>query len=272
MRRVKVLEAALDVALFVRRRDGHRLTTSGMKLLELAREAEHLFDTVPNIVGVPNAESQGRVRIATTEVGANWMLLPQVASFQAKHPGITLEIDASPRALDLLEDTETLALRFVRPQAGPHLMKRLGSVPYGIYAAPNLIEPSGKTKDSNPAASASYIGWAGPFAQIGIARWLRAAFNGASPSLALTTLHGHIEAARQGLGATALPLFIGRQLTDLVEVPGGRPEFSLDAWLVVPVQVSRIARMRAASQFIEQAVRSTLRPGRPPRRPIPKPA
>src|SRR5438105_7868259 len=100
MRRVKSLEAALDVALFVRRRDGHRLTPAGTKLFELGREAEQVFGGVPAAVGSPNAKDQGDVRIATTEVGANWMLLPQVAGFRTRYPDITLEIDASPRALD----------------------------------------------------------------------------------------------------------------------------------------------------------------------------
>lgn len=267
MRRVRSLEATLDTALFVRRRDGHRLTPTGHKLLALAREAEHVFDNVPDAIGVSNTKDQGHVRIATTEVGANWMLLPHVASFRAKHPGITLEIDASPHALDLLEDNETLALRFLRPQSGPHKIKRLGTVSYSIYSAKRLPPRTEKTGTTNTDRSLDYIGWSGPFSEIGIARWLRTAFKGAAPVLALTTMQGHIGAARQGIGATALPVFVGRRLHDLHEVQGDRPAFSLDAWLVVPSQISTVARIRTTAQFIEHAVRQSLDLGKPPATP-----
>lgn len=262
MRRVKALEAALDVALFVRRRDGHRLTPDGTKLLALAGEAEHVFETVSAAIGTTNATDHGHVRIATTEVGANWLLLPHVAAFREQHPGITLEVDASPRALDLLEDTETLALRFARPRAGPHVIKRLGIVPFGLYASPEWLRNRTPKGTALSVDELPYIGWAGPFAQISLARWLRSTFAGRSPALAVTTLQGHVLAAQSGIGVTALPAFIGRQLPDLIRIPVEQGELSLEAWLVVPAQTSKIARIRIATRFIEGAVRRELGHGK----------
>ena len=258
MRRVRVLEATLGVALFVRRRDGHRLTVAGAKLLSLAQDARDIIDGVPAAIGISDASGQGNVRIATTELGANWLLLPHIAEFRNAHPGITLEIDASPRSQDLLEDTETLALRFVRPKAGSHVIKKLGALPFAIYLAPKLLSAVESPEAREGGDGLPYIGWDGPFAEISVAKWLRSSFGGRPPVLSLTTLHGHIEAARLGIGATALPILIGGQFPDLVQAKEIESSFSLDIWLVVPAQIRKIARVRVVTKFVERAVRKTL--------------
>jgi DNA-binding transcriptional LysR family regulator len=254
MRRVKSLEHRLGATLFIRRRDGHRLTAAGNRLIGIAEDARQLLAGVGGAVGGNDAEGLGRVRIATTEVGANWLLLSHLAGFCAEHPGLTLEIDASPQALDLLEGGETIALRFRRPETGDYAIKRLGSMRYALYGSRSL-EAGGK--------SMPYVGWAGPFAEIGLSRWLRSVFAGHMPSLHLTTLHGHVVAARAGIGAVGLPVCVGRQFQDLVEIPHTGPEFALEAWLVVPSQIRGIARVKAVARFVEQAVRRSLSPDGP---------
>src|SRR4051812_28559948 len=97
MRRVRALEAALGTTLFVRRRDGHRLTEAGADLAATAREAEDLLSVVGRSTD-RDRRIEGRVRIATTEVGANWILLPALPSFLGRTPGLSVEIDADPDA------------------------------------------------------------------------------------------------------------------------------------------------------------------------------
>jgi DNA-binding transcriptional LysR family regulator len=190
MRRVRALEHKLDATLFVRRRNGHTLTPAGAALLAVVREADEVLGRVSTVVQTAHSRQQGRVRIATTEVGANWMLLPGLTAFVSQHPQIRLEIDASPQAQDLLVDAETLALRFHRPEAGDYVVQRLGSLPYSIYGRRDLLAAS--------PVNTRYIGWAGPFEDIGVSRWMRQVFAPHPPRLSLTTLHGHIGAARTG--------------------------------------------------------------------------
>jgi DNA-binding transcriptional LysR family regulator len=256
-RRVRSLESALDATLFVRRRDGHQLTPAGRHLMTLAGEAAHVLDGVSAAVGGVDTRKQGRVRIATTEVGINWMLLPGLAKFAARCPEIHLEIDASPQALDLMVDSETLALRFQRPAAGDYVVQKLGSVPYAVYGVPSLMafdDSAQLTKGS----SVRYVGWTGPFGEIALARWLRSVFAPQAPCLSLTTLDGHIGAARAGVGLVGLPIFVGRQFDDLQQLTGMNPVFSLDAWLVVPSQTHRAGRIRTVADFVRASVRECL--------------
>ena len=257
MRRVKALERSLGTTLFVRRRDGHRLSPAGTRLFALAQDAEQVLGDVGRAVGDDDASPLGHVRIATTEVGANWILLPRLAQFRAQHPDIRLEIDASPQALDLLQDTETIALRFRRPEAGSYVVKRVGSLPHALYATKHLLKASAKSPASNVLQDLPYIGWAGPFAEIGLARWLRKICDGRLPIVALTTMQGHVDLGRAGVGVVCLPDFIAQQFHELVRLDGAG-EYVLEAWLVVPAQIRQVARIKAAAGFVGSAAKAVV--------------
>jgi len=242
MRRVRALEAALGTTLFVRRRDGHRLTEAGADLAATAREAEDLLSVVGRSTD-RDRRIEGRVRIATTEVGANWILLPALPSFLGRTPGLSVEIDADPDAADLLEDGVSMALRFHRPQSGAYAVKRLGAMPVALYAAPTVAAIA----EAHGLSGLSPIGWAGGFAEIGLARWLRSLFT-KEPAVRLTTMQGQLTAAKLGLGVAALPVIVGQSEPRLTMVRSAQ-SFALEAWLVLPNQTRRHARTRVAAAY-----------------------
>ena len=195
LRRVRSLELALGLTLFVRRRDGHQLTPEGRTVQPMTREVGLVLRGLDGLSG-RNRQGSGRVRVATTELGANWILLPSVPAFQQRWPDIALDIDAAPADVDLLEDAETIALRFHRPRAGNYVAKRIGSLRFSLYGLQPDLPP---------------LGWSGPFADILLARWLREAFSDRTPQLFLTTVQGHLDAVRAGLGVSMLPDMIARR-------------------------------------------------------------
>jgi DNA-binding transcriptional LysR family regulator len=259
MRRVKALEGVLGVTLFVRRRDGHRLTVAGKELYALANRVEMTFDGVAGVIGNADKGNKGHARIATTEIGANWLLLPHIGEFRKDYPDINLEIDTGPNALDLLEDSETLALRFRRPDEGAHLAKLLGKMEFAAYANAKLARSIHATSGDIDRAGLPYVGWAGPFSSIGLSRWLTEVFDGQSPSLSLTTLQGQIIAGQQGAGVVGLPKVVGRSIQELVEAPVNTKPFSLEIWLVIPAQVRKISRISAVARFVESAVKRSIK-------------
>jgi DNA-binding transcriptional LysR family regulator len=243
LRRVKALETALGTMLFLRRREGHQLTAEGAELLRSTREAELLIDEGTRRVAARDRVPGGRVRVATTELAANWILLPALPAFVARNPDIAVEIDASPEALRLTDDAETIALRFHRPARGPLRIRKVGVIGFSLYRAAS----------DDADTPARYLGWAGTFAEIGLARWLRGCHEGPA-ALSLTTLDGHLRAVRAGLGISALPDFIARHDPTLVPVPTASAPFVLEAWLVVPEQIAAQAKVRSVAKLIETAV------------------
>lgn len=255
MRRVKSLEASLGTTLFVRKKTGHTLTSAGVMLMRIAGEAQDVLEAVA-VVARLDQKNQGIVRIVTTEIGANWILLPQLAAFTHKHPGITLEIDASPHIADLMEDAHTLALRFRKPARGDYVMKKVGVIPFGLFACADLVACSEKEKDWS--TTLPYVGWSGSFSDIGPAGWLHQIFRQRPPRLALTTMQGHINAAHSGIGVIGLPQFIGLKDDKLRPIVMPHESFALEAWLVMPAQSKHITKIRSTASFIEKAAKVAL--------------
>jgi hypothetical protein len=108
------------------------------------------------------------------------------------------------------------------------------------------LNPAGTEKGQQN----NFIGWAGEFEDISLSRWLRRVHNGSDPTLALTTFEGHLKAAKQGLGAAGLPVFVGSIDPDLKRIDVGGELFVLEAWTVMPNQIAATTRIRKASQVV----------------------
>lgn len=238
MRRVRSLEQALGLDLFVRRPDGHRLTTAGADLLARAREGGAILDDALREI-TAQASGPRPVRIATTEVVANWVMLPHLATLD-KWPA--LAIDASPDERDLLDGQATLAIRFRRPVRGPYRIRTLGIIRMALYAAHGFED-----------AAPGYIGWTGEFENIGLSRWLRTCFADAAPTLALTTIEAHRAACVAGMGIAGLPIFVADPDPRLKRVTTDTPPLDLTAWLTIPEPLAHRREIRGAARLIQDA-------------------
>ena len=95
-RRVHLLEKHLDVPLFDRPRRGVRLNRRGQAYL---KEVQRILAEVH---GVSERQRRWprRVRIISVEAVAEKWLVPRLATFQAGHPGIAIEIETNHRGID----------------------------------------------------------------------------------------------------------------------------------------------------------------------------
>jgi DNA-binding transcriptional LysR family regulator len=239
MRRVRALETSLGADLFVRRHDGHRLTAIGAELLHDAREGGELIAAALQRAASSSAELNV-VRIATTEIVANWILLPYLAQVPTAP---RIEIDASPAERSLLDEEATIAIRFRRPTNGPFRIRKLATIDIALYASADDM----KVEDS------SYIGWAGDFEHISLARWVRRCFADAPARLALTSIEGHRSAAVAGLGIAALPRFLADRDTRLRPIRTDEEPLKLTAWLTLPEALRQKREVRAAVKLIDAA-------------------
>jgi DNA-binding transcriptional LysR family regulator len=114
-RQIAALEAQLGRTLFERRTRALELTAAGERLYAAARQALLAIDrTVDEIRG---DVASPRVTVTTYASFASLWLVPRLAEFQRKHPGIDLRIDASDRMVDLETDDVDVAVRWLRPGA-----------------------------------------------------------------------------------------------------------------------------------------------------------
>ena len=108
-RRIALLEERLGERLMLRTTRRLTLTDFGEQLLEHARQVAVEVDAARALAEHRQARPSGRLRVSMPSDFANLLLADMVAAFIALHPEVTLELDLSPRRVDLLGESFDIA-------------------------------------------------------------------------------------------------------------------------------------------------------------------
>lgn len=139
-RRIAALEAHFGERLLHRSSRKLALTDLGLNLLDHARGLAAGLEEVQALAQHRQAAPTGRLRVSLpSDIGG--MVLPaMLARFAQSHPGITLEVDVSPRRVDLISENFDLALRFgPLPDDSQLAMRTLADMPAALYASPEYL-------------------------------------------------------------------------------------------------------------------------------------
>jgi len=139
-KRLQRLEAVLGVRLVDRTTRSVRLTQDGKRMLVHCRHTLEALDRVEDSV-LRGAE--GVVRIAAAVAFAQRQIAPRLPEFLESYPDISIEIAASNRVIDLVEDGIDVAFRQGTPLAAhPTVRARLpdGHV---LVASPDYLRRAG---------------------------------------------------------------------------------------------------------------------------------
>lgn len=157
-RRLAALEQRLGERVLLRTTRRQTLTEFGRELLEHARQVAQEVDAVAALSERRQAAPSGRLRVSMPSDVANLLLTESLAAFAALYPGITLEIDLSPRRVDLLGEGFDLALR-MGPLADDGLLaaRRLKDLSAGLYASPQYLAEHGQPTHPQELAQHSTV-------------------------------------------------------------------------------------------------------------------
>ncbi|HOW62585.1 MAG TPA: LysR family transcriptional regulator, partial [Candidatus Contendobacter sp.] len=108
-RRIALLEERLGERLMLRTTRRLTLTDFGEQLLEHARQVAVEVDAARALAEHRQARPSGRLRVSMPSDFANLLLADMVAAFITLHPEVTLELDLSPRRVDLLGESFDIA-------------------------------------------------------------------------------------------------------------------------------------------------------------------
>lgn len=146
-RRVSELEQRVGERLLLRTTRRQTLTEFGAQLLEHARQVVAEVDAVQALSEYRQSAPGGRLRVSMPSDFANLLLVEALAAFVELHPGIQLELDLSPRRVDLLGEGFDLAIR-VGELASDSLLaaRRLSELSTGLYASPRYLADYGNPR------------------------------------------------------------------------------------------------------------------------------
>src|SRR3954447_16362980 len=138
-RRVAALERELGAKLFERTPDGLVLTAAGEAMRAAGEEMEQAaLRGEQRVVGTDRAAS-GLVRVATTEMLGRTVVLPAIRKLRETHPQIRVELNTGVARLDLARREADIALRYVRPESGALVSRRIVRVAFTAYASPEYL-------------------------------------------------------------------------------------------------------------------------------------
>ncbi|MDB5838243.1 MAG: LysR family transcriptional regulator [Herminiimonas sp.] len=143
-RRVAALESQLGERLLLRTTRKLTVTDFGHSILEHARQVATEVAAAASLAQHRQVEPSGRLRVSMPADFANLMLATLLVDFIARYPAISLELDLSPRRVDLIGENFDLAVRMGDLANDATLAaRRIAVFSAGLYASPVYLEGRG---------------------------------------------------------------------------------------------------------------------------------
>ncbi len=148
-RHVRALEAEFRTPLFERTGRGVELTEAGQTLaLELTKGFD-LIASAASRFARPSRRKR-RLRVTSDPSFAALWLVPRLGTFTARHPGIELIVDASPRLVDFTKEDVDIGIRWGGGTWTGVASKKLADAELTLVCSPKFLR-------DNPMSSPSDI-------------------------------------------------------------------------------------------------------------------
>ena len=266
-RKVQALEKKLGVTLFLREPDGYKLSEAGRELLPQVEAMESAFVGISQ--SLPSGGSQqlsGQVRVGATEGYSTVILAPQLTRLSQRHPNLKIELLAMPRALQLSRNEADIVITLERPERGPFIITRLTDYTLRLYASHSYLAQHSPIHSREQLKGHNFVSYVDDFLYSKELLFLDEVVKPAHTSLRSTSILAQQHAVAAGAGLSILPAFAADPNPALVPVLPDTIRFTRTFWMLMPIELKDIARMRTTWNFLrEQAdlLQSTLLPEGP---------
>lgn len=143
-RRMAALEAQLGERLLLRTTRKLTVTDFGNAVLSHAQQVTAEVEATLALTQHRQVEPSGRLRVSMPGDFATEVLGVMLAEFIAKYPAISLELDLSPRRVDLIGENFDLAIRMGDlPDDASLAARRVAVFSVGLYASPAYLKRRG---------------------------------------------------------------------------------------------------------------------------------
>ena len=162
-RRLKRLEANLNVELFTRSPKRIVLTQDGQALFDRIVSSIDEIQEAQTALSENQTEPSGILRVTTTEgYGQTPAVLDCFASYMARYPKVSLDLLLTSRVTDMVEERIDVGLRLYTgtlPGDANTMSRRLHTISNGIFASPVYLEKIGRPKSIHDLLNYDSIGF-----------------------------------------------------------------------------------------------------------------
>ncbi|MBG6208314.1 DNA-binding transcriptional LysR family regulator [Labrenzia sp. EL_126] len=256
-RQVSALEHDLGVSLFHRHARGLLLTEQGELLYRTAADVLMKLESVQSSLTDSKDKPSGILRVTTTVgLGSTW-LTSRIKSFVELYPDVDLHLIFDDDELDLGMREADVAIRLRQPTQPDLIQRKLFTVHFHVYAAPEYIQRFGSPSSIEDIDNHRIItfGEQAP-AYLRSMNWLESAGRSATEPrrsvLKVNNLVAIKRAVQSGVGIAILPDYIIDHATNLVPVLTEQEDKvpSFDTYFVYPSELKNTARVKAFREFL----------------------
>jgi DNA-binding transcriptional LysR family regulator len=143
-RRISALEKAIGLRLLHRTTRRIELTEAGQIYFERCKRIVDEARLAHEQLGDMLAQPSGVLRVSlSVDFGVTY-LAPLITEFAERYPGITFDLDLTPRRVDLVSEPFDVVLRMAEPENSQLIARKLASFTPHLFASPAYLERAGE--------------------------------------------------------------------------------------------------------------------------------
>jgi len=257
-RRLAELEEHLGCKLVQRHASGYRLTDVGAGLLPYAERVEEAVAACERYAASRDSALTGVVRLACSPtVGERLRRAPLIETFEARFPGLRIELVLSDRLVDLSKGEADIAIRSYgrEPDEESLVGRKIAVDAWAVYASRAYVERHGRPDGPEDLAHHCVVQFGGTIANLAAAEWLRRVAPHATVGACSESFPGLLLAVKSGAGLAPLSSVLGEAEPDLVRVINRVPELLTHYYLLMHPDMQHTPRIRAFYDFVESEIK-----------------
>jgi DNA-binding transcriptional LysR family regulator len=251
-RRLSTLEQHLGQTLFIRSRQGYQLTTAGQQLLIQAERMEQASLWIEQQHGNREDGITGTVRVAATEGYATSFLAGHLAGLAQQHSGLSIDLLAMPRLLNLSRREADILITIERPPRGALVITKLTDYALQLYAHTDYIAEQAPIQQISDLKKQIFVSYIDDQLISPNLNYLHEICQPERVGLRSSSLLIQQAAALAGLGVAILPAFMGSQQPSLQVILPEQVRIMRTFWMLMPTEQKDVARTRMTWDFIKQ--------------------
>ena len=262
-RQISALEASLKVSLFHRHARGLKPTEQGELLYRTAHDVFAKLAMAEAKITDSKERPTGPLKITSTVAFGSVWLTSRIKKFVNLYPEIDVSVVLADTELDLSMREADAAIRMEPPRQPDLIQRHLFNLRYHVFAAPEYLEERGIPQTPQDLDDHDLIVY-GDDARPPVVNlnWLLEAGTKDNvkrrPILQVNSIYGIFRAVQSGLGIGALPDYMSREVSNLVELLPELRGPSIDAYFVYPEELRKSKRIVVLRDFLVNEVRSAL--------------
>jgi DNA-binding transcriptional LysR family regulator len=252
-RRIGALETSLGVRLFDRQTTGCVLTAAGERLLESAEEVEAQLLRAQGDLSQSDVELSGTVRIAAPDGFTTLFLCSRLGKLKAKYPSLTIQLVPKSRTFSLSKREADLAITIERPEEGRLAVRKLVDYSLHFYAAKDYLAAQGTPQSAADLMRHNLVTYVQDLVFADQLNFMPELYGPEYSRLECASAVGQLEAVRTGVGIGILHDYAASHDARLQMV---LPDIAFERsyWIITHVDLRRLSRVRAISDFIIEEV------------------